>query len=77
MPVAFAVSEKARPYAFIGAVQEGIFKPNGMQSGQQCLSKRYDMSRPGEYTIQAFRGISANPKDGVVESNIINVTVAP
>lgn len=39
------------------------------------ISRLYDMRRPGRYTIQVSRAISDNPKDGVVKSNKITVTV--
>jgi hypothetical protein len=39
------------------------------------ISRLYDMSRPGQYTIQVSRSISDNPKDGVVKSNKITITV--
>jgi hypothetical protein len=36
-----------------------------------------DMSAPGQYTIQVSRTVSENPKDGIVRSNTITVTVTP
>jgi hypothetical protein len=41
------------------------------------ISNHYDMSGPGQYTIQVSRRVSANPKDGVVKSNKITITVLP
>lgn len=42
----------------------------------QLVSARYDMRKPGKYTIQVFRGVSGNPKDDI-KSNIITIKVNP
>jgi hypothetical protein len=42
----------------------------------QTVSARYDMRKPGKYTIQVSRGVSDNPKDDI-KSNIVTVTVTP
>jgi hypothetical protein len=39
------------------------------------ISRLYDLSQPGEYTIQLSRIISGDSKDGVVKSNMITVMV--
>jgi len=41
------------------------------------LNRLDDFSRPGQYTIQVSRPVSENPKDGVVKSNEIHVSVTP
>jgi len=57
--------------------------PRSIKPGETCeafggyVSHPYDMSRPGEYTIQVSRRISGNPRDGVVKSNRITITVTP
>jgi hypothetical protein len=43
--------------------------------GTIALSDLFNLSRPGQYTIQLSRAVSNNPKDGVVKSNTIRVTV--
>jgi hypothetical protein len=39
------------------------------------ISGLYDLSRPGEYTIQLLRPINDDPKGGFVKSNTITVTL--
>jgi hypothetical protein len=57
--------------------------PRAIKPGETCearggsIDHLYDMTRPGKYTIQVSRRISNDPKDGVVKSNIITVTVTP
>lgn len=41
------------------------------------ISRLYDLSQPGDYTIQLSRAVSGDPKNGVVKSNAIMVTVTP
>ena len=41
------------------------------------VSRQYDLSQPGEYTIQLSRAVSNDPKDGAAKSNRITVTVTP
>lgn len=54
----------------------GIYlRPNESTKESITLSELYDLSRPGKYLIQVERGVSDNPKDGVVKSNKITVTV--
>jgi len=42
---------------------------------EQRVSALYDMKRPGEYVVQVWRRASENPKDGVVRSNVLTITV--
>jgi len=44
-------------------------------SGGNLITKLYNLSRPGKYLIQVSRAVSRNPKDGLVKSNTITVTV--
>jgi hypothetical protein len=41
------------------------------------LSDEYNMAEPGKYVIQLSRAASGDPKDGIVKSNTITVTVVP
>jgi hypothetical protein len=43
--------------------------------GSDVISIAHNLRRPGEYTIQMSRAVSDNPRDGVVKSNKITVTV--
>jgi hypothetical protein len=52
-------------------------RPGESISEEQRVSGLYDMSRPGQYVIQVSRRVSDNPKDGVLKSNTITVTVTP
>jgi hypothetical protein len=52
-----------------------VVKPGETDSSGGVISTFYDMTRPGMYTIQVSRAISENPKDGVVKSNKITITV--
>jgi hypothetical protein len=52
-------------------------KPGEILQDEAIVSNLYDLSRPGRYLIQVSRRVSDNPKDGVVKSNIIAVTVTP
>lgn len=50
-------------------------RPNESTKENIALSDLYDLSHPGQYTIQVSRAVSNKPKDGVVKSNTITVTV--
>jgi len=52
-------------------------KPGEILQDEAIVSKLYDLSRPGKYLIRVSRRVSGNPKDGVVKSNEIAVTVSP
>jgi uncharacterized protein (DUF2141 family) len=70
------LAKKANPYPLAGSFQ-GVgtaLKPNDTEVHEECPSKQYDMSMPGKYTIQVFRGV---PNDGAIRSNITTVTVVP
>lgn len=61
----------------------GWGRPRSIKPGETCeafgefISNSYDLSKPGTYSIQVSRRISSDPKDGVVKSNIITITVTP
>jgi hypothetical protein len=46
-------------------------------SSNITISRLYDLTRPGKYTIQISQPVSDNPANGVVKSNTIMVTIAP
>jgi hypothetical protein len=50
-------------------------KPGKTLAGESILSKEYDLSKPGKYTVQAHRfdGVSMT----MVKSNTITLTVTP
>ncbi|MGH9640996.1 MAG: hypothetical protein ACRD3Q_01085 [Terriglobales bacterium] len=51
-----------------------ILKPGGSTDiTGDFLSRLYDLSQPGEYTIQLSRIVSDSPRDGVAKSNTITV----
>jgi len=60
-----------------GAEAQGWASPRPNESTKEniALSDLYDLSHPGQYTIQVSRAVSDKPKDGVVKSNTITVTV--
>ena len=54
-----------------------VLKPGeSMDIPGDYISHAYDLSRPGEYTMQLSRAIGDDPKHGFVKSNIIALTVA-
>jgi len=53
-----------------------ILKPReSMDITGDDISRLYDLSQPGAYTVQLSRTVSGDPKDGVVTSNTITVVV--
>jgi hypothetical protein len=58
-----------------GSPVNRIVKPQETFTEEQRVSALYDMKRPGQYVIQVWRRASENPKDGVVKSNVITITV--
>jgi hypothetical protein len=51
--------------------------PRGSLTDPADIGRLYDLSQPGKYVIQVSRRASDNPKDGVIKSNKITVTVTP
>jgi len=54
---------------------EMYLRPNESTKETIALSNLYNLSHPGQYTIRMSRAVSNNPRDGVVKSNKIAVTV--
>lgn len=50
-------------------------KPQETFTEEQRVSALYDMSRSGQYVVEVWRRVSENPKDGVVKSNVITITI--
>jgi len=64
------------PIPFMRGPNNSTCKPGGSGgSGANTITRLYDLSRPGDYTIQVSQPISDHPEDGVVKSNTITVTV--
>jgi hypothetical protein len=59
------------------ALLNRVIKPGKTLEEKADIGRLYDMSRPGEYSIQASRRASENEKDGFVKSNKIRITVTP
>jgi hypothetical protein len=65
-----------RPEPFIMPPSSCTLKPGESQaSGGNTITRLYNLSRPGNYTIQVSQPVPDNPEDGVVKSNTITVTV--
>jgi len=60
----------------IGSFVAGSVKQGAAVEQSTVISAAYDLP-PGKYFIQLARPISQNPKDGVVKSNKITITVTP
>lgn len=64
------------PEVQIGSFKSRILKPGESTAREEVrLSKLNNMSRPGINVIRISRRVSTNPKEGVVKSNDITVTV--
>jgi hypothetical protein len=59
------------------AILNRIIQPGGEISGDQDISRLYDMTKPGKYVIQASRAIPKEMGGGVVKSNPVSLTVTP
>jgi hypothetical protein len=58
-----------------GSPPPHTLKPGETHESGQVITDLYDMTQPGDYTIQVSRRISNNSKDGVVKSNKVTVTI--
>ncbi len=72
--------KRAISHPEIGSTGHGwparILKPHeSMDITGDYISRLYDLSQLDAYTIQLSRAVSGDPKDGVVKSNTITVTV--
>jgi hypothetical protein len=57
-----------------GSVFAGTAHPGDKIEEELILSEEYDMSKPGDYTVQV---VERNPKFEVVKSNSITITIVP
>lgn len=66
-----------QPLPYMSGLSSGVCKPGEApgNSGNNTITRLYDLSRPGKYTIQVSQPTSNNPADGAVKSNTITVTV--
>ncbi len=65
----------ARLHQLIGSDAATLLKPGEKLEEDTVLSTVFDLTSPGEYEVQLSRPVSDDPKDGVVKSNIIAITV--
>jgi hypothetical protein len=54
-----------------------LLQPNSSLQDQTNLSRGFDMTEPGTYSIRVSRHISDDPKSRSIASNTITVTVTP
>jgi hypothetical protein len=52
-------------------------KPGESTEDMTLVTEEFDMANPGVYVIQLSRPATDNPKEGVVKSNKLEVTVTP
>ncbi len=62
---------------FRSGAKDVVLKPSESYIDYFPLASWFDMTQPGDYTIQVWAHISDDPKSDVVKSNIITVTVLP
>jgi hypothetical protein len=67
----------ARQRVFIGSVRSQLLQPGEKLEEDTIIDKQFNLSAPGEYEVQLSRPASDDPKDGVVTSNKITITVLP
>ena len=67
----------ARTHEFAGSVLKVLLKPGDIMEEDTLLNKEFELLSPGEYVIQLSRPVSNYPRDGIVKSNEITVTVVP
>jgi hypothetical protein len=73
-PVGKLAIKSPEPFT-MGPSHGCTLKPGQSQASVATMTRLYDLSRPGKYTIQVSQPVSDNPEDGVVKSNTIVVTV--
>jgi hypothetical protein len=59
------------------AILDRIIKPGESIGGGNEISRLYDMTKPGQYAIQASRATTKEMGGGVVKSNVVLLTVTP
>jgi len=57
--------------------QFATLKPQETIANNINLSKLYNLSRAGKYTIQVSRRIPESPRGDIVKSNVVTITVTP
>jgi len=55
----------------------GELAPGETANGETRITTLYDLTKPGQYTVQLSRFIGKDEKQGVVKSNTITITVVP
>jgi hypothetical protein len=60
-----------------GAIQAMgcTFKPGESRTSGGVITRLYDLSQPGDYTIQVSQPVSGDPNADVVKSNTLEITV--
>lgn len=74
------VEKKIYPHpelATSSAILDRVIKPGESLAGSQDISRLYDMSRPGQYVIQASRPTPGAKDAQIIKSNKVSVTVIP
>jgi hypothetical protein len=62
------------PHPWSGSAFAATARPGDKIEEELILSKEYDISKPGNYTVQV---LERNPKFAAVKSNSITITVVP
>jgi hypothetical protein len=62
---------------FAGSKIKVRLMPGETMEEDTVLSKQFNLSSPGEYTVQLSRPVSDDLKDGIVKSNKLTVSIAP
>ena len=57
--------------------KEMVLEPGAKDVVSVNLSRFYDFSKPGTYTIQVSQHVSNDPNSAIVKSNIIDLTITP
>lgn len=73
-PYGLKIQGKARHRPFAGSVFAATVQPGDTVELEVLLSREYDISEPGKYTVQATEK-GPNPQQG--KSNIVTITVTP
>lgn len=58
-------------------ILDRVVQPGGELSGSQDISRLYNMTQPGKYTIQAIVELPKQMSGGIVKSNEITIIVTP
>jgi hypothetical protein len=70
----FARKSKGRGY-FSGEQLFYLQPGEGLPKALLVLTKFYDLSRPGKYTVQISRAVPAELGGGTIKSNIVTITI--